>query len=233
LYFELPLIPALAALLVSAASLSGRTGRLIALSIASAAAAFSFVAANGLLLGGPHAKLVGVGRLHMTAFDDRGPLVKYSTSLLPRSSPSSRSALRAWERSDRLFADTVLADGARRGTPAPVVFFAVQYPFVNTNTLALRAQQRGISLPIGLLVSPKIAGEPLAAQLVDPRRGLPSLLILGPPSPNAAAAAFSPIQANDMPAARAAARSDGFEKSNSITLPDGRIMELWWRKGQT
>jgi hypothetical protein len=230
LHFELPLIPPLVALLVSAASLSSRTGCRIALSVATAAAAFSFAAANGLLPGGPKAALIGIGHFHMTEYDDRGPLVKYSTSFLPPSSSSSRSALRAWERSDHLFADTVLAEGARRGIPTPVVFFAVQYPFVNTNTLALRAQQRGVSLPIGLLVSSKLAGESLAAQLADGRRGTPSLLIVGPPLPNANAAAFSPLNAKEMPAARAAARTDGFEKSSTITLPDGRIMELWWRE---
>jgi hypothetical protein len=53
--------------------------------------------------------------------------------------------------------------------------------------------------------------------------------VIGPPSANDAAAAFSPLSADEMPAARAAARADGFHLSGSVTLPDGRGMQLWWR----
>jgi hypothetical protein len=233
LHFELPLVPATAALLVSAASRSGRSGRLIALSVAAAAATFALVSANGLLPGGPESKPLTIGPFSMTEYDDRGPLLYYATLFVPGAASGSSSVLRQWERTDHLLADTLLAEGAQRGRPAPVVFFAVQNPFVNTNTLALRAQQRGISLPIGLLVSPKVAGESLAAQLVDARRGVPNVLILGQPSRNPRAAAFSPLQAKDMPAVRRAARTVGFERTSTLTMPDGRIMELWWRKGQT
>jgi hypothetical protein len=228
-HFELPLLPAVAALVISAASLSNRSGRMVALSIAAAAAAFSFGATNGLLPGGPQRKHVTFGRFDMIAYDDRGPLLYYSTLFLPGSSGSSEQVLRKWERSDHLVADTLLADAARRGKPAPVVFFAVQDPFVNTNTLALRAQQRGISLPIGLLVPPKEAGESFAAQLQDPARGVPDAIFIGPPSSNAASAAFSPTGTTDVARVRAAARTDGFAKIDAIRLPDGRSMELWWR----
>jgi hypothetical protein len=103
------------------------------------------------------------------------------------------------------------------------VFFAVQDPFVHTNSLALVAQERGVSLPLGLLASPVQAGESYAAQPQDPARGLPDVIIVEPPSPPPAETFAPPV---DITAVRRAANIFGFRKS--LVLPDRRHMELWW-----
>ena len=227
-YFELPLLPATAALLVSAAATSGRTGRAIALTAAAGAAAFSIVAAEGLLPGPASRNELTVGPLSAIAYDDRGPLVSYSTRFLPASKAGTESLLRRWQRSNVALADTLLTGAANRGKPVPVVFFSVQDPFVNTNSLALLAQERGISLPIGVLVPPREAGgESLAKQLQDPARGVPDVMIIGPASANPAAKQFAPTVGTA--AVRKAATLDGFRHSGDVVLPDGRDMQLWWR----
>lgn len=227
--FELPLLPAAAALLISGAAQAGRwTGR-VALVVATVSAIFAFVAANGVLPGGPVRKHVELGRFDLVGYDDRGPLLFYSSRFVPPASAGSEPLLRRWQIANETLAGTLFLVASQHGTAAPVVFFAVQDPFVNTNSLALLAQERGISLPIGLLVPPAQAGESLAAQLQDPARGVPDAILIGSPSRDSAAAEFSPLSAKDMNRARAAARRDGFTQATAIRLPDGRSLELWWR----
>jgi hypothetical protein len=226
-HFELPLLPACSALLVSAAATSGRIARAVALTAAAGAAAFSLVAAEGLLSGPPVRIGVKLGPFAAVAYDDRGPLVSYSTGFLPTTAAGTEPLLRRWQRSNVALANTLLEEAAKRGKPTPVVFFAVQDPFVNTNSLGLLAQERGISLPIGLLLPPEQAGESFAAQLQDPARGVPDVMIVGPASANEAAERFAPpVQ---MAAVRKAAKLAGFRKSGNVVLPDGRDMQLWWR----
>jgi len=225
--FELALLPAAVALLVSAASMSGRTGRIVALTTFVGAAAFSIIAADGLLPGSPERKDIQLGPLKVVAYDDRGPLLYYSTRFLPTTTGGTEPLLRRWERSSRDLASTLFEQAAKQRKPAPVVFFAVQDPFVNTNSLALLAQERGVSLPIGVLVPPKQAHESFATQLQDPARGIPDVIIIGPRSANPAAETFAPPV--DMTAVRKAAHVDGFHKSTDVVLPDRRHMELWWR----
>jgi hypothetical protein len=228
--FELPLLPAAAALLVSAASMSGRTGRILALTASTGAAAFSIIAADGLLPGPPERRDVQLGPVSVTAYDDRGPLLYYSTRFLPATAGGTEPLLRRWARSNRDLTSTLFEQAAQHRKPVPVVFFAVQDPFVNTNSLALLAQERGVTLPIGVLASPKQAHESFAAQLQDPARGIPDVVIIGPPSANPAAETFAPPV--DMTAVRRAAHVDGFHKSSDVVLPDRRHMELWWRTSQ-
>jgi hypothetical protein len=225
--FELALLPAAAALLVSAASMSGRIGHILALTASIGAAAFSIIAANGLLPGPPERTDVQLGSLNVVAYDDRGPLLYYSTRFLFTTAGGTEPLLRRWERSNRILANTLFEQAAQYRKPVPVVFFAVQDPFVNTNSLALLAQERGVSLPIGLLVPPKQAGESFVAQLQDPARGLPDIIIIGPPSANPAAKEFAPPV--NMTVVRRAVYVVGFRKSSDVVLPDGRHMELWWR----
>lgn len=226
--FELPLVPAAFALLFAAVSQTGRRRRIVALGVASAAAAFSFIAAEGFLPG-PHSRSeVGVGGLQVVAYDDRGPLVTYGTRFLPTTSVGTETLLRRWETSNLDLARLLFREADVHGKHDPVVFFAVQDPFVNTNSLALVAQEHGITLPIGVLAPPREAGESYAAQLQDPARGLPDVIIIGRPSSNAAARAFAPPV--DMTRVRLAASREGFRPSGHLTLPDGRRMELWWRE---
>lgn len=228
-YFELPLLPAAAALLVSAASIAGRARRLVALTIATGAATVS-IAMNDLpLLGQAGTRpIVRLGPIQVVAWDNRGPLVSYSTPFVDAAFGGTTSLLRRWQRSNDALSRMLFEQAARHGKPAPVVFFAVQDPFVNTNSLALLAQERGVSLPVGLLAPPRGAsGESYAEQLQDPKRGLPDVLIIGAPPTNRAAKEFTPNVS--MPKVRRAARDDGFRPTGGITLPDGRHLELWWR----
>jgi hypothetical protein len=227
--FELPLVPAAFALLFAAVSQTGRRRRAVALAVASAAAAFSFIAAEGILPGPPMRTEVGLGRLQVVAYDDRGPLVYYGMRFLPPTSVGTESAVRRWETSNVDLLRLLFSEADAHGKPDPVVFFAVQDAFVNTNSLALGAQERGIPLRIGLLVPAREAGESYAAQLQDPMRGLPDVIIVGRPSSiRAGAVAFAPEV--DMTRVRRAALHDGFRPSGGLTLPDGRRMELWWRE---
>jgi hypothetical protein len=224
--FELPLLPAAAAILVSAASRGSRSGRALALTATAGAAAFSLIAAQGLLPGPAGRKDVQLGPFNVVAYDDRGPLLSYSARFVPARTGGTEPLLRRWERINRDLASTLFEQADKRHKLAPVVFFAVQDPFVNTNSLALVAQERGVSLPIGLLAPPVQAGESYAAQLQDPARGLPDVLIVEPPAPPAAET-FAPWV--DMTAVQSAANVDGFRESNDLMLPDRRHMELWWR----
>jgi hypothetical protein len=226
--FELPLLPAVAALLVSGAAAGGRVARVAALAAATGAAAFSFAAANGLFPG-PDSAEIHVGPLSAVAYDDRGPLLFYATRYLPANALGITSRLRRWQRANVALTSTLLQEAARHGKPTPVVFFAVQDPFVNTNSVGLIAQERGITLPFGLLVPPRQAGESLAAQLQDPARGVPDVVVIGPPSANLTDKAFAPP--DSLATIRRAAGLVGFRKTSDVILPDGRDMELWWRSG--
>ena len=142
---------------------------------------FSFVAANGVLPGGPERKHFGFGSFDMNRTTTAG--LFSSTARVPDRVPGSIGPMLRKLGTQR---SSARRHGARRGSTAWQTgsgrVLRMQNPMVNTNTLALRAQQRGISLPIGLLVPPNIAGESLATQLDDPRRGIPSVLVLGNPS---------------------------------------------------
>jgi dolichyl-phosphate-mannose-protein mannosyltransferase len=228
--FELPLVPAAFALLFASVSRTGRRRRMVALGIAGAAAAFSFTAAESYLPGPPTRSEFAIGSWGIVAYDDRGALVYYGMRFLPPTSVGTESVLRRWETSNVDLARLLFREADAHGKPDPVIFFSTQDPFVNTNSLALLAQERGISLPTGLLEPPSSAGESFAAQLQDPARGLPDALIVGPRRPSHSAGIFYPPV--DMNAVRRAARGDGFRPRGRVKLPDGREVTLWWRIGK-
>jgi hypothetical protein len=110
----------------------------------------------------------------------------------------------------------------------PVVFFSVQDPFFNTNSVDLAYQLTfHQALPTGLLLPPAQAGLSLVGQLEAPKLGQPNLVIVGAPSAEARSRAFSPL--TDPVVVRRALRADGFSQIGRLTLPDGRVMQFWWK----
>ena len=193
---------------------------------AAARRAFSLVAAEGLLPGPPERSVVKVGPFSAVAYDDRGPLIHYSRHFLPPAVAGTEPLLRRWQQTNVCSANTLFEQAAKRGEPAPVVFFAVQDPFVNTNSLGLLAQDRGRPLAIGVLAPPEQAGESFAAQLQDPARGMPDVLLIAPASNQAPEPFVPPVQ---MAAISKAAKLAGFRRSGGLVLPDGRYLQFWWR----
>lgn len=240
--FEVPLLPVAVVLVVAAASRVPRPASLIVAFSLVVAGGLTFADQTGLLPGGPNDTLaVTLGSLSVPVFDGRGMLLSYASetifggcpSLAACIAPGSHGAsglsfLRQWIRPPAAMASLLEQDAAAHGR-SPVVFFSVQDPFFNTNTVALAAQEMfGQPMPVGLLQpSQNVGGMSFQQQLEDPRLGEPNLVILGPPSLVPAARAFSPVI--DDEGVIGAVRADGFAPDGSITLPDGRVMQIWWK----
>ena len=108
-----------------------------------------------------------------------------------------------------------------------MVFFAIQDPLFNTNTVDLDYQLRYLTaLPTGLL-KPRyqVEGEAPLRQLNDPNLGQPNLVITGRQA--AASGNFSPHVGDR--ATIQAVRSDAFVPAAGVRLPDGRVMTVWWK----
>jgi len=108
----------------------------------------------------------------------------------------------------------------------PVVTFASRDKLFNTNTLQLESQAtlRHLIPSLQLLATLNgVTEDSYRAQLTDPAYGEPNLLITVAPD----AAEYKP-QLDQQVVARAAA-SVGFVPVHSLTLPDGRHGEIWWR----
>jgi hypothetical protein len=68
-------------------------------------------------------------------------------------------------------------------------------------------------------------GETPLRQLEDPARGEPNLVIIGP-DPRYSRT-FSPLVGQA--AGLAALKKDGFGQVGGLSLPDGRVMSVWWK----
>jgi hypothetical protein len=202
-WFELPLLPAAVMLAISAASRTEPRVRPLLGGLSVAAAAVSFAGVSGGLPGvSASAVSISAGRTSLTVFDGRGSLLTYATGTgggcrpggpcdPSGSAPGETSYLRQWLRPSQQMASLLHDIAIRRGF-GPVVFFAVQDPFFNTNTVDLEYQLAfARSLPTGLLDTGDQAPTAAVAQLQDPARGQPNLVITGPPPAVPAARAFS------------------------------------------
>lgn len=250
-YFELPLLPAAVVLLLWLADhASGRPRALVALACA-AASVLSFANQAGWILGGySDVESVQIGPMRLVAFDGRSTLIRYASAVLGGCpgiysciSPELRAGalarggnhnaavnayLRAWEPPVDA-ATRFVEDYSRAHGRYPVLFFAVQDPFFNTNTVALEAQiAYGDQLPIGILQPPSSSSPSYADQLGEPQYGEPNFVIAGPLPGNPYSAAFSPD--NREAAVVAALRRAGFAKVDDVTLPDHRVMGIWWKE---
>jgi 4-amino-4-deoxy-L-arabinose transferase-like glycosyltransferase len=249
-YFELPMVPVIIILLTRLSSLA--TGKPAAVLMMSclAAAGLTFANQAGWLLGSYSDVIsVSVGSSHFIAFDTRGALIREASAafggcpgIYSCVSPQLRLRgisvgthedaavnryIRAWVppvRDVTTFVETY----AHAHDRDPIVFFAVQDPFFNTNTVALQAQlSYSSALPIGILNSPSAAGASYVDQLNEPRFGEPNFVVEGPRPENAYAAAFSPD--DNQSEVVSVLRRDGFRLVDKIKLPDGRVLSLWWR----
>ena len=255
-YFELPLLPPLCMLAASVLERTQVRARVVLVATCAGAAILSFVTTAGL---GPAFVGVPIGPLDLTAFDGRGDLLAYAAGtgvVCAGANPCAGSHaadvtayLQRWNAPSQDAAVLLHTYATEQGCQ-PIVFFANQDPFFNTNTVDLAYQLAYASgLPTGVLETPGEAGESLVGQLQDPARGQPNLVITGPlPRYNVAPpvqpggsvrarahaeagyqvyGAFSPLP--DQRAGIRALQEDGFGRVASLRLPDGRSMAIWWR----
>jgi hypothetical protein len=236
--FELPFIPAV---LLVAAFVASRTMHQMRGSLATVcvlAAALSFAGMSDALPGVSSApRTVSVGTFSATAFDARGSFLGYASGTGAACRPHIRCAgtdaspeetryLAGWLAPSQRMA-TLLRDIAARHDCGPVVFFAIQDPLFNTNTVDLDYQLRyDTALPTGLL-KPRyeVDGEAPLRQLDDPALGQPNLVITG----QAAAANANFSRHVGHAATIRAVRADGFVPAAGVRLPDGRVMTVWWK----
>jgi 4-amino-4-deoxy-L-arabinose transferase-like glycosyltransferase len=236
--FELPFIPAVVVLAVHVASRSVPRMRPYLATVCVLAAAISFAGMSDALPGvSSGARSVSIGSFSATAFDGRGSFLGYASGTGGACRPHTRCVgsgtttgettyLAEWlAPSQRM--TTLLHDTAARHDCDPVVFFAIQDPLFNTNTVDLDYQLRYLTgLPTGLLKPAyEVEGEAPLRQLNDPNLGQPNLVITG--SPAAASGNFSPHVGER--ATIQAVRSDGFVPAAGVRLPDGRVMTVWWK----
>jgi 4-amino-4-deoxy-L-arabinose transferase-like glycosyltransferase len=239
-WFELPPLPAAVMLAISGASHTAPRVRPYLATGCITAAALSFAGVSGVLPStSTSAVRVAVGGTTWTVFDGRGSLLGYANGTgggcraggpcdPSRTAPGETAYLRQWLPPSQHMA-TRLHDFATQRGFEPVVFFAVQDPFFNTNTVDL-AYQMGFaqSLPTGLLQTGEKATVSVLAQLEDPAQGRPNLVITGPEPAVPAARNFSPLTA-DAYAAIPTLEADGFKPAAGIPLPDSRVMTVWWK----
>jgi hypothetical protein len=230
-WFELPVLPALIVLIVCAACWN-RVATIISLTIALVTSIVVFWGNSGSSFDPPVSWKLGPAS--SVAFDSRGWLNTYADMFLADAATATRSQLsvelRSELRTSNRLAELLLNEAQSHGR-RPVVFFATQDPFINTNSVGLASFiQTGRQLPVGLLPDETTTGVPLLERLTNPNYGLPNLAVTGPNSVNASAAAFSPMASpfDAVPALTTA----GFSPSKTLSLPDGRVLQIWWRESE-
>ena len=234
--FELPLLPAVCILAASTASRCAPWARPTLAAACVVAAAVSFAGVSGRLMGLPPTSVVtSTGPVHLVAFDDRGTLLTYASSTgggCQPNAPCDRGAtmpgeaafLAKWIGPSGRMA-SLLRSIAGAHACDPVVFFAVQDPLFNSNSVDLSYQLTyAKALPTGLFKAPRDVGESPLRELNDPGLGQPNLVITGPVS--SFSPRFSPLVGDR--AARHALKKDGFAPVAHLGLPDGRTMRVWW-----
>jgi hypothetical protein len=235
--FELPFIPAVVLLAVYAASRSLVRLRPYLATLCLLAASVSLA---GMSVSAPDvstaSRSLSIGSFSVTAFDGRGTLLGYASATggacRPRTpcvrsgtTPGETSYLAEWLAPSQRMA-TLLHTTATDHGCEPVVFFGVQDPLFNTNTVDLDYQLRYSSaLPTGLLKARYDLGEGPLQQLNDPNLGQPNLVILG--RALATSPHFSPFVGYR--ATIKAVKTDGFAPATGLRLPDGRVMTVWWK----
>lgn len=236
--FELLLVPPAVAFVMLIAAKAPRSIGTAATTVTLVAASLAFANQAGWLLGKPtEVTWVRLGPVRALAFNSTGAFEQYASAVLGgcptivtcvhiQHITSGRAYLRNWTRPPYKIAKFLHDFAAKRGRE-PVVLFAVQDPFFNVNTVGLAEIARyHEQWPIGVLSPPESVHASFGAQLTEPRFGEPNFVIIGPPSSIPASHAFSPLPSDKGVAA--AAEKAGFRQVGSLTLPDHRVMEIWW-----
>jgi 4-amino-4-deoxy-L-arabinose transferase-like glycosyltransferase len=235
--FELPLVPALCILAVAAASRSQLLVRPFLTAACLTAAALSFAGVSDAIPPvSSSSTSVSVGPVNLVVFDGRGTLLRYAApggNACPQgrrcggagaTGNDEKAYLREWLGPSQTMASFLHGYAAAQSCD-PVVFFGVEDPLFNTNTVDLDYQLTfGSTLPTGLIKPPRDSAEQPYEQLEDPARGIPNLVISGPVAPYNRD--FSPTAAPGVE--RRALKRAGFAPVGRLSLPDGRLMTVWW-----
>jgi hypothetical protein len=248
--FELPIVPIMVIILLRVAYFVTGTPRVALATCCLVASGLTFANQTGWLLG-TYSDVVSIplGASRYIAFDERGLLIRYASEVLGgcpgiyrcitpelglragsnsgRQDAATQTYLREWlapVRATTRFVETFSHAHDRE----PILFFAVQDPFFNTNTVAFDAQLYYSSqLPIGILNPPDVAGASYLKQLELSQFGEPNFVVEGPLFKIAYSAAFSPD--NRQGTVISVLRRDGFALVDKIALPDGRVLGIWWK----
>jgi hypothetical protein len=247
-YFELPLVPLIVCIVLIPIARGGTVARGVVF--------VALLAASGVTIGDqlnliPAAKWssVSVGGLTATAFnnsevDFAGPKLRGSqlggvywtdcggatiSCFYGRTQNIDLSYVEAWSKLSSELVSYLYRYSAAQGR-TPVVFFAYQGPLLNTNSVSLAAQLRGLSLPIGALTSPtRRNGASLLQQLENPLYGQPNIVLAGIPPSRGARGAWPGSSVPEMRTIEALLRGDGFHLARTLDLPQAQPMGIWWK----
>ncbi len=225
--FELPIaMPLIVATIVWAWRRT--TARSIAAAALVTVSVFGFIQSLGVL---PlHYRTVKLGSKTVPLYDDRGNLgdtARRTARLASASDHDVDQTLRAYQAAVDRAARAIDARTRQAGV-SPVILFAVQDPWFNTNTVPLTVLLlSGREAPVGLFLPAPATPDDAMSLLEDPAHGQPNVVITGPPDADPYASNFAVLR--DPMTVEDGLRRDGFAVLAQVTEPDGRTMRLWFK----
>lgn len=248
-YFELPLVPvAVVAMLVPIGNLGRRSRGAVAvlavLAVVLTAADQFNLTPSAASVASVQIGPAGIAAFNASSADFSGPKLKGAspggaywtdcggatvTCFYGRTTDITERYVDSYEPVSNAVVTFVERYAARFGR-TPVVFFAYQGPFFNTNSVALAAQLRGIALPIGAL-EPAVRrrGMSLRTQLEDPMLGQPNLVLAAMPPPAGARLVGPGSGAAGLRSVVSLLGRDGFSLVGSFRLVDAQPVGVWWK----
>jgi Dolichyl-phosphate-mannose-protein mannosyltransferase len=224
--FALPWLPVLVVLgVVAAARVDGARVRSVLAAVFVVVSVGAVLSKSGWVpaLATPRTVAVpGLGRLPVT--DGRGIIQSevagdgYAIGPVTRPLPAMH---RRWLPAARTVVGWSLGEAARRGEPLNLTLGLDDRIFGNSRLILAAQLWFHRFLPVDYLRS-WAGGDTVASyrrQLQTPRRE--NALVTGPPPPGGGSVTRTKVEA--------AARSLGFRRARSLSLPDGRKIWIWWR----
>jgi hypothetical protein len=231
--FEVPLLAPAVILILASARRAPRQARRVAMAACCVAIVFSFVAQSGAMPGSSAVlRTVRLGPWRAPILDSRGTILEYtdnhmnSCQALLHRVPAARGLscgayVARWVAAAQEASRMVWSDATARGR-LPVLSFATEDRFFNTNTVALYYQvAEHQALGLGLLAPQRDAGASVAQQLE-----WANLVFAGPASPVPSWTLPPTVPARQV---TEVLRRTGFRRIDRLVLPDGRTMALWWK----
>lgn len=248
-YFELPLAPVLVCAVVAPVARIHISLRAIAIGSVLVASVLAAVDQFGEFRTLANNQNVSVGPAHMVAFNAAnyyliGPNGTLTGSIAGvywtncgratitcfygRQSDISVSYLKSWSRLNAEVEHFVY-DYSAEFKRSPVIFFAYQGPFLNTNFVQLVAQQHGSFLPEGVLLPPQLRDDiSLVQQLELPRYGQPNFVIAGVP-PSRGARTYPGSSVGTLERVQRTLVADGFRRVKTVSLPYAEALGVWFK----